>query len=290
MEFTSPPLLFSADTVTAIIAAAQRKDRELRLSTDLGISEDMARFNPDHTTLQFNDGSQIKLSLMPKIKPRTVYFVNAEHELQSLHFFCDKTNYVYKLLCTQDLPSFSISSAPMHQITRSTPGQDTASKIKLLLPIATHFHCLDTCFGLGYSSGALAEHAHSVITYERDPNVLNLARCNPYSQSTLHSEKVNLVNDDICRAIMDHDRSEFDLILHDPPTPKISPLLYSGEFYSQLKRVLKKKGKLYHYCPRPNMQVRKRDFTAEVRRRLEENGFRVKKYCDRAQGLLAEAY
>ena len=44
----------------------------------------------------------------------------------------------------------------------------------------------------------------------------------------------------------------FDRIVHDPPTLRLAGDLYSGEFYVDLFRVLRRGGRLYHYLGDPN--------------------------------------
>ena len=65
----------------------------------------------------------------------------------------------------------------------------------------------------------------------------------------------------------------FDAVLHDPPRLGIAGELYSLLFYDQLARVLKRKGKLFHYTGAPNKLTSGRDVPGEVARRLRRAGF-----------------
>ena len=67
--------------------------------------------------------------------------------------------------------------------------------------------------------------------------------------------------------------ASFDAILHDPPRFGIAGELYSQAFYDQLARVLKRKGRLFHYTGTPNKLTSGRDVPAEVARRLRNAGF-----------------
>ena len=64
-----------------------------------------------------------------------------------------------------------------------------------------------------------------------------------------------------------------DAILHDPPRFGIAGELYSQVFYDQLARVLKRKGKLFHYTGTPNKLSSGRDVPNEVAKRLRHAGF-----------------
>jgi predicted methyltransferase len=61
------------------------------------------------------------------------------------------------------------------------------------------------------------------------------------------------VEEDILEGIKQFSDNFFDEIIHDPPTFKYSPDIYSKQFYEELFRVLKKGGKLYHYSPLPHI-------------------------------------
>ena len=58
-----------------------------------------------------------------------------------------------------------------------------------------------------------------------------------------------------------------------PPRFGIAGELYSQDFYGQLARVLKKKGRLFHYTGTPNKLTSGRDVPAEVAKRLQRSGF-----------------
>jgi len=73
-------------------------------------------------------------------------------------------------------------------------------------------------------------------------------------------------------------------VLHDPPRFGIAGELYSQSFYDQLARVLKRRGRLFHYTGTPNRLTSGRDVPGEVMRRLQRSGFTVKREGD---GLLA---
>ena len=64
-----------------------------------------------------------------------------------------------------------------------------------------------------------------------------------------------------------------DAILHDPPRFGIAGELYSQVFYDHLARVIRRKGKLFHYTGTPNKLTSGRDVPNEVAKRLRQAGF-----------------
>ena len=68
------------------------------------------------------------------------------------------------------------------------------------------------------------------------------------------------------------EENSFLRIIHDPPTFSLAGELYSGAFYQQLFRVLKRGGRLYHYIGDPNSKA-SGGVTKGVLKRLQEAGF-----------------
>ncbi len=62
-------------------------------------------------------------------------------------------------------------------------------------------------------------------------------------------------------------------MLHDPPRFGIAGELYSQAFYDQLARVLRRRGRLFHYTGTPNRLTSGRDVPGEVAKRLRAAGF-----------------
>src|SRR5258708_35267794 len=79
----------------------------------------------------------------------------------------------------------------------------------------------------------------------------------------------------------------FDRIMHDPPTLKLAGELYSGAFYHELYRILKRGGRLFHYIGDPNSKA-SGSVTPGVVRRLQEAGF--SRVGRRAEGYGVVAY
>ena len=73
-------------------------------------------------------------------------------------------------------------------------------------------------------------------------------------------------------------------MLHDPPRFGIAGELYSQKFYDQLARVLRPRGRLFHYTGSPNKLTSGRDVPREVSGRLQRAGFKTELIGD---GVLA---
>jgi len=84
---------------------------------------------------------------------------------------------------------------------------------------------------------------------------------------------LTLTQGDIAEQIALLPGRSIDAILHDPPRFGIAGELYSQVFYDHLARVLKRKGKLFHYTGAPNRLTSGRDVPNEVAQRLRHAGF-----------------
>jgi len=84
---------------------------------------------------------------------------------------------------------------------------------------------------------------------------------------------LTLTQGDIAEQIAMLPSGSVDAILHDPPRFGIAGELYSQVFYDHLARVLKRKGRLFHYTGAPNKLTSGRDVPNEVAKRLRRAGF-----------------
>ncbi len=141
-------------------------------------------------------------------------------------------------------PTLLIAGFPMHRIKHTDPMQDTQAKIRAADPRGV---LLDTSMGLGYTAIAAARRAQQVITLEIDPAVVSVAERNPWSRALFSLPNIEQRlgdSQDLIEAFAD---DTFDRILHDPPTLALAGDLYSGAYYRELFRVLKRGGRLFHY-------------------------------------------
>jgi predicted methyltransferase len=95
---------------------------------------------------------------------------------------------------------------------------------------------------------------------------------------------LTLTQADVTQAVATLASNSVDAVLHDPPRFGIAGELYSQDFYDQLARVLKRRGKLFHYTGTPNKLTSGRDVPNEVAIRLRNAGFGAERIGD---GVLA---
>ncbi len=241
-----------------------RPGEKIEIEVDFGLATAPVRVEKGRAVVD----NRYVIDLNTRIKDTFCYALRQEG-LVPVAFFSPETNRFYKLIPTRDWPSFSIGSVPMHSITRSSPSQDTQRKISLLAPYG---YVLDTCMGLGYTAISASRTSRKVITFEKDDNVRFLAELNPLSRELFSSPKIEMRSGDISRAISEFKAETFDCIVHDPPTFKIAPELFGSRFYGELKRVLKRGGKFYHYLPRYKIK-KGYDFPEKIQKNCRKAGF-----------------
>lgn len=215
------------------------------------------------------------------LKDRTLYFWGGD----SFEPVSRYSGSLIKLVPTEwGVPTFEIDGIKMLPTVRESPLDDARRKIALVNPRGKSI--LDTCGGLGYfASCALACGAEHIRSYEKNADVMWLRSINPWSPDANESEgRLQVQHVNIELAITRIADASFDAVLHDPPRFGIAGELYSAAFYSQLARVLKRGGRLFHYTGTPNKLSSSRDLPREVVRRLGACGFKAEPALD---GVLA---
>jgi hypothetical protein len=167
-------------------------------------------------------------------------------------------------------PTFEIDGIKMLPTARVSPYADAERKVGLVRPRGKTI--LDTCGGLGYfAAWCLLGGAQRVLSFEKNPDVIWLRSLNPWSPAA--GTGLELTQGDIVEQIVALPGASVDAILHDPPRFGIAGELYSQVFYDQLARVLRRKGRLFHYTGAPNKLTSGRDVPREVAKRLRLAGF-----------------
>jgi len=215
-----------------------------------------------------------------RFKDRTVYYwADAEGTFQPAARFSSS---LIKLVPTEwGAPTFEIDGIKMLPSAKISPFEDAQAKVALIQPKDKTI--LDTCGGLGYfGAWCVRGGAKRVESYEVNSGVLWLRSINPWSPAA--APPLRLIHEDVTRAITALDAGSVDAILHDPPRFGIAGELYSLSFYRQLARVLRGRGRLFHYTGTPNKLTSGRDVPNEVAKRLRNAGFRTEKIGD---GILA---
>ena len=211
-------------------------------------------------------------------KGRTIYHWDGEGFQPVARF----TRSLIKLVPTQwGPPTFEIDGIKMLPTAQVSPYADAERKVGLIQPRGKVI--LDTCGGLGYfAAWCLRGQAAQVRSYEKNADVIWLRGLNPWSPGI--DSRLTLTQGDIAEQITALPSESVGAILHDPPRFGIAGELYSRVLYDQLARVLKPKGKLFHYTGTPNKLTSGRDVPNEVAKRLRHAGFAAELHGD---GVLA---
>ena len=225
--------------------------------------------------------NEASIDLTQKVKDKFCYLLDNQR-LREIAFFDEGTNRYYKLIPTTDWPTIAIGSVPMHKL--SSPKKDTENKIGLIKPYG---FVLDTCMGLGYTAILASKEAEKIITFEKDENVFIIAQRNPLSQRLFEAKNIEIRREDVFEGIKNLKSYYFDCIIHDPPTLRLAGELFSGDFYHQAFRVLKEKGRLFHYTPLYKVKSGF-DFPAKIKKNLQRQGFKKVEYYEKAGGLICQ--
>jgi hypothetical protein len=256
-------------------------DGSVEVSFDLGLSMTKVEVKDGFAVIA---GQKIPIDDFKKVKEEFFYVVE-DSTLKKVAIFSDETNLYYKLLPTTDWPTITLSSVPMHRHIHMSPKRDTETKIKEVYPIKGRV--LDTCCGLGYTAIMAAKYANEVVTFERDENVVGLCRLNPFSQELFTNRKIKLTEGSIFEEISKFKSGSFNRIIHDPPTFKVAPELYSDDFYEELYRVMKKGGILYHYAPAPGKTKGKAFYETIIKHLKSATDFKEIEYHEKSSGIRA---
>lgn len=178
-------------------------------------------------------------------------------------------------------PTFEIDGIKMLPTAKLSPYEDAKNKVGLIAPQGKTI--LDCCGGLGYfAAWCLSSGAAQVLSFEKNPDVLWLRTLNPWSAPAGGALRLTL--GDVSEHIRSMAAASVDAALHDPPRFGIAGELYSQQFYDELARVLRPKGRLFHYTGTPNKVSSGRDLPSEVSARLRKAGFGTETVGD---GILA---
>lgn len=255
--------------VEPLFAVRKAGQQTALISPDLGLSTIKVAVRPDGLYLPGQRCLSWEELAIIRDSERACFHV-AGDTLHKIQFFSELTNQVYSLMPTHKAPTMLISGLPMHRFKGIDPHEDTLRKVKSIAPLTGRV--LDTATGLGYTAIQAAKTAESVTSIELDPTALEVARLNPWSQALFDNPKISQIVGDSFEELYKLGDASFTCIIHDPPTFKLAGDLYSGEFYSQLFRVTRRGGKLFHYVGDPESKSG-RVITKGVVRRLKDAGF-----------------
>lgn len=277
------PILTSAVAARLLAGIAAGK-RVVNASLDLGISNGAVVLTEGGAAV---GGIDVPLAALARIvETPGKCFAAMPDGLEPVQVFSETTGWVRTLLPTADAPTTLVAGFAMHRLRNATPMTDTRAKVRALG--RPRGRALDTATGLGYTAIALARTCASVVTMERDPAAIALARRNPWSAELFANAKVRLEIGNAAVLVRRFGDGEFGVVMHDPPTAQLAGELYGLGFYRQLRRVLRSGGKLFHYVGDPASRTASRA-TAGVMRRLHEAGFVAVRRVPEAFGVAAVA-
>jgi uncharacterized protein len=262
-------MIISACQAEELLKAYNSNKKNIDIALDLGKTKINVEIKGNEFI--FPDKNSLSLDKIKKIlKKDTMCFFIENNDIIQIAIFSEETNNYYKLVPAKDWPTIEISGIRMHVTKSMSPKQDTEKKISFVLPCIGKV--LDTCTGLGYTAISAGRTAEEVHTFERDSNVIELEKANPWSQELFENEKIIRHHEDVFLGVKKLNSNYFDRIIHDPPRQALSNLLYSQDFYNELFRVLKKGGKLFHYTGDPGSK-RGQDIRAGITKRLSISRF-----------------
>jgi predicted methyltransferase len=270
---------------TRPLLEARGQGREVvEVSPDLGLSWIEARLADEG--VRFASGALLTWDEIEQISRSevTCYTVGVGG-IQPVQTFSEVTGRVCSLLPTPGAPALLLSGFVMHRIKEIDPWQHAQRMLAALAPISGAV--LDTTTGLGYTAILAARRAASVTTIELDPGVEAIARLNPWSRELFANPSITRLMGDASEIVPTLPDGQFERIMHDPPALKLAGDLYSGAFYRELHRVLKRGGRLFHYIGDPQSKAGG-SVTRGVLRRLQEAGFA--RVVPRAQAYGVVAY
>jgi uncharacterized protein len=263
------PIVLSHVQVAPLLEARRKELAQIEVSPDLGLTKVPVAITPEGVI--FPRGEHLDWENIEKVqKAQSSCFLVENGTARAIQVFSEETNRVCSLYPTNGAPSMLIGGFIMHRIKDIDPMQDTLKKVRTVAPVVGRV--LDTATGLGYTAIEAAKNAEQVVTIELDPGAQEIARLNPWSRALFENPKITQVMGDAFDVVPTFEDESFTRIIHDPPAFSLAGQLYSGEFYRQLYRVLKRGGRLFHYIGDLNSKSGG-TVTRGVLRRLQEAGF-----------------
>ncbi len=263
------PIILSYIQTRPLLDARKRGQESVETSPDLGVTSVHVTLTAEGVT--FANGMHLDWAGVEKISQSEINCYTLDGQsFQAIQTFSEATSRMCSLMPTRGAPSMLIAGFVMHRIKDVDPWQDTRRKIAAITPV--HGAVLDTATGLGYTAILAARSGGNVTTIELDPGAQAIAHLNPWSQELFNTPAITQIMGDACEVVPTLGDESFDRIIHDPPTFSLAGELYSGLFYRELYRILKRGGRLFHYIGDPNSKA-SGGVTRGALKRLQESGF-----------------
>ncbi|GBC71925.1 Polyamine aminopropyltransferase [Candidatus Calditenuaceae archaeon HR02] len=268
-----PYPLFTSEVAVDLLSAAERGGGVVETTIDLWRSREKVEVSGGGVMVR---GEAVPVEDFRRVArdERSVYAL-VSGELRKVEV---RAEHFYKLVKSGvgHAPTLEIDGIHMHRVKDVYPEEDAYLKVKNASSRLRNSVVLDTCTGLGYTAIWAAKlGASTIITVEKDVNVLKIAEINPWSWE-LDSGNITIVNDDTSRLIYSLPEEAFHVVIHDPPRFSLAGELYSGEFYAELFRILRPGGILIHYVGQPGARSRGLRLYRGVVERLRAAGFEAR--------------
>ncbi|HET8844613.1 MAG TPA: methyltransferase domain-containing protein [Ktedonobacteraceae bacterium] len=263
------PIILSYIQTRSLLEAHRRGSSSIESTSDLGRTSIQVELEADGVI--FPGGERLDWASINKISQSEVNCYQLTPQgIAAIQVFSEETNRVCSLMPARGAPSMLVAGFVMHRIKDIDPWQDTQRKIAAFAPVTGNV--LDTATGLGYTAILAAQTAEAVTTIELDPGAQEIARLNPWSQELFTNPRISQMMGDAYDVVPTFENESFSRVLHDPPTFSLAGQLYSGVFYREIYRILKRGGRLFHYIGDPNSKA-SGGVTRGALRRLQEAGF-----------------
>jgi predicted methyltransferase len=263
------PIVLSHYQVVPLLKAREAGERTSSISPDLNLT--VVELEITAEGVVFPGGERLTWADCESIAgEENKCFMLKSGSIEDIQVFSETTNWLRSLYPTEGAPTMLVSGTPMHRIKDTDPYRDTLKKIKAVR--APNGVVLDTATGLGYTAIEAAKTAEHVITVELDPAGLEVARYNPWSRELFNNPKIEQIVGDVYDVVEDSEDAAFSVIIHDPPAFSLAGDLYSAGFYGECHRVLKARGRMFHYIGDPDSKSGQ-GVTRGVLRRLQDVGF-----------------
>lgn len=265
-------LVLSHHQARPLLAARDRPGAALTASLDLGLSA--ATVGVTAGGIALPGGEVLPWEALEEIaaSETACFAVLPGGEIERIGQFSEALSRHYSLFPTASAPTLLIGGFSMHRIKGTDPLRDTLAKVRAAAPLRGRV--LDTSTGLGYTAieAARAPQVEAVVTIEIDPTTLAIARRNPWSRPLFADPKIEQLVGDAYDLLPTLPSESFTRVIHDPPVFSLAGELYSGAFYRELYRVLRRGGRLFHYIG--SLDSKSGAGVARgALRRLKESGF-----------------
>lgn len=282
------PIVLSHIQADQLLEARRGEERVAHVSLDLGRTHQSLSLEGERVVMP--GGAWLDWAHVAEVadNPNGCYAVVGANQIDKVQRFSPEFNRLYTLMpasaTAECPPTMLISGIPMHRIKDTDPQKDTKAKIAAVKPFTGPV--LDTATGLGYTAIAAAQSGQHITTIELDPAVIEICRLNPWSKELFERPNITQLLGDADDVVRTQESEAFTQIIHDPPMFSLAGHLYSADFYRELLRVLRKRGRLFHYIGNPDSKSG-RSVTNGVVRRLQEVGFSRIRPRPQAFGVIA---